>query len=235
MFTHTHWRTLSFFLLLGIAELSVTGCRSRSGDGSAGGAEPGVMARVNSYKVMGAEFDRAYRIATAGAPQKPVALEEEALRLQILDQIIQTRLILEKAEQLGIKVSDNDVDAKLGEDKKNYTVEEFQKKLKDVGLTENDYKTYISHSLTVDKVMAKEITPRLNITDGDVNAFYDRNKGRLPQSVDEAQVKRQIRDKQRSELEQILKAAYVEQLRTHAEIRNYYVDEVLNHHKPEAK
>lgn len=230
---HTNWRTLYFFLFLGIAELAVTGCRSRSGGG--GGAEPGVMAQVNGYKVLRAEFDRAYSTQIAGAPQKPIALEEEALRLQILDQIIQTRLILQKAEKLGIKVSDNDVEEKLTEEKKPYTVEQFQKKLKDLGLTEDDYKTYMSHGLTVEKVMAKEITPRLNIAEADVNALYDQNKGRLTQPVDEAQVKRQIRDKMRSELEQILKAAYVEQLRNNAEIRNYYVEEVLKNHKAESK
>jgi SurA-like N-terminal domain len=228
------WRTLSFILLLGIAELAVTGCRSRTG-GSGGGPEPGVVAQVNGYKVLRAELDRGYSTQTAGAPQKFISIEEEAVRLQILDQIIQTRLILEKAEQLGIKASDSDVEARLTEEKTPYTVEQFQKKLKELGLTEDDYKTYTNHALTVEKVMAKEITPRLNIPEADINAYYDQNKGRLTQPVDEAQVKRQIGDKMRSELEQILKAAYVEQLRNHAEIRNYYAEEVLKNHKPESK
>lgn len=232
MLLYKYCRTLSFFLLLAVAELALNGCRSGAGDG---GGESGVMAQVNGYKVQRDELDRAFTTQIAGAPQKPVGLEEEALRLQLLDQIIQTRLILEKADQLGIKVNNDEVDAKINDAKKPYTVEEFQKRLKDLGLTEDAYKTYLSHGLIVDKVMAKEVTPKLNISDADVNAFYDQHKAQLPPSADEAQVKKQIRDKMRSELEQILRAAYVEQLRNHAEIRNYYAEQVLNNHKAETK
>lgn len=232
MSLYKRWRTLSFFLLLGVTELALSGCRSRAGDSA---PEPGVMAQVNSYKVQRDELDRAFTTQIGGAPQKPSGIEEEALRLQILDQIIQTRLILEKADQLGIKVGNDEIDAKLNDDKKPYTVEEFQKRLKDHGLTEDTYKTYLSHGLTVDKVMAKEVTPKVNIPDAAVNAFYEQHKAQIPPSADETEVKKQIRDKLRSELEQILKAAYVEQLRNHAEIRNYYVEEVLTNHKAEIK
>jgi parvulin-like peptidyl-prolyl isomerase len=227
---HNNWRTLSFLFLLGVADLTVAGCRGRSG-----GAEAGVVAQVNGYKVSRAEFDRAYHTQTARAPQKLPPTEEAGVRLQVLDQIIQTRLILQKAEQLGIKVGDNDVEQKLTDEKKPYTKEAFEKRLSDAGLTEDDYKTYLNHAITVDKLLAKEITPRLNVPDADVNAFYDQNKDRLPQPVNEALVKQQIRDKLHTELEQVLKTAYVEQLRYHAEIQNYFVEEVLNNHQPAAK
>lgn len=229
---HKHFRILSFFLLLALTGLALNGCRSGAGVGS---AEPGVMALVNGYKVQRAELDRAFTTQIAGAPQKPGGIQEEALRLQILDQIIQTRLLLDKADQLGIKVSNDEVETKLNDDKKPYTVEEFQKRLIDHGLTEDTYKTYLTHGLIVDKVMAKEVTGNLNIPDADVNAFFDQHKAQLPPSADEVQVKNQIRSKLRSELEQILKAAYVEQLRNHAEIRNYYAEEVLKNHKAETK
>lgn len=226
------WRTFSFLLLLGMAEFSVSGCRGRGGDGTAGS---GVVARVNDYKVQRAELDRTYNAQVAGAPQKPSGIEEEGLRLQILEQIIQTRLIQQKADQLGIKVSNDEVQTKLTDAKKPYTVEAFQKRLKDLGLSEDDYKTYMSQGLVVEKLMDKEITPKLTISDADVNAFYDQHKAQIPPTADEAQVKQQIRTRLRSQLEQILKAAYVEQLRNHAEIRNYFADEVLKNHKVESK
>jgi peptidyl-prolyl cis-trans isomerase SurA len=229
MTAHKHWRILYFLLFLAIAELAITGCRSRGSGGSVG---PDVMAQVNGYKVQRSEVDKAYNSQVAGAPQKPSATEEEALRLQTLDQIIETRLILQKAEKLGLKASDDEVETKLTDAKKPYTREEFEKRLKDIGLTEGDYKEYLRHGITVDKVIQKEITPKLSVSDADVNAFYDRNKARLPPSADETQVKVQIRDKLRSELEQVLKAAYQEELRNGAEIHNYYAEEVLKNHGP---
>jgi len=225
-------RTVSFFLLLVVALLALTGCRSR---GAAGPAEPGVVAQVNSYKVLRSELDKAYNTQVAGAPQKPSSTREEALRLQILNQIIQTRLILQRAEKLGVKTNPDDVQALLTKAKAAYTQEQFQKKLKDIGLTEDEYKTYLEHQVTVEKVIEKEIKPRVNVAEADVNAFYDQNKAQIPPSADESEVKRQIREKLRSELEQVLQVAYTDELRNDAEVHNYYAEQVLNTHKAESK
>ena len=46
------------------------------------------MAKVNSYKIFRSELDKNYNVRVAGAPQKPTATEEEALRLNILSSII---------------------------------------------------------------------------------------------------------------------------------------------------
>lgn len=232
MSAHKNLRTLSFFLLLVAAQLALSGCRGR---GSSGSGEPGLVAQVNGYKVQRSELDKAYNTQVAGSPQKPSSTQEEALRLQVLDQIIQTRMILQRAEKLGIKTSPDDVQARITKAKAPFTQEQFQKKLQDIGLTEDEYKTYVEHGLTVDKVIEKEIKPRLNVSDADVNAFYDQNKAQIPPSADESEVKRQIRERLRSELEQVLKVAYTEDLRNGTEIHNYYAEQVLNTHKAESK
>jgi peptidyl-prolyl cis-trans isomerase SurA len=232
MSTNKNFHTLSVFLLLLLTQLALTGCRGRGGAGS---AEPGVMAQVNGYKVMSSELDKAYNTQVAGAAQKPSSTQEQALRLQTLDQIIQTRMILQRAEKLGVKANPDDVQARLTKAKAPYTQEQFQTKLKDIGLTEDEYKTYLEHGITAEKVIEKEIKSRVNVSDAEVNAFYDQNKAKIPPTADESEVKRQIREKLRSELEQVLKVAYTEELRNGAEVHNYYAEQVLNSHKAESK
>jgi hypothetical protein len=227
MSAHKNWSVLLILLLS--AAVALTGCSNRGGGGA---GDPNVVAQVNDYKVLRSELDKAYNTQVGGSPQKPTSTQEEGLRLQILDQIIQTRMILQRAEKLGIKVSNDDVEARLSKAKAPYTVEQFQKKLKDIGLTEDDYKTYLQHGLTVDKVIEKEITPKLSVSEADVNAFYDRNKAQIPPSADESEVKRQIREKLRSELEQVLKVAYQEDLKNGAEIHNYFAATLLKNHTP---
>jgi hypothetical protein len=233
MFVYKNWPKAWFLLALLSAILTFTCCSRRGGGG--GAADSNIMAQVNDYKVLRSELDKAYNTQVAGSQQKPTSTQEEGLRLQILDQIMQTRLILQRAEKLGIKTSNDDVEARLAKAKAPYTVEQFQKKLKDVGLTEDDYKTYLQHDLTIEKVIEKEITPKLSVSDADVNAFYDQNKAQIPPSADESAVKHQIREKLRSELEQVLKAAYQEELRNGADIHNYYAEELLKNHKAESK
>ena len=232
MSPNKNWRSSCFLLLLLVTGISVTGCKGRgsavSGDG------PDVMARVNDYKVTRSEVDKAYNTQVAGAPQKPNATEEEAMRLQVLDTIIHTRLILEKAEKLGIKAGDDEVETKLNQAKGAYTSEQFQKRLKDLGLTEDTYKEYLRHGVLVEHVMDREIKPKLIISDADVTAFYNQNKGQSTQTLDD-QLRQKIHEKLRSQLEQLLRAAYVEGLRNSAEIHNYYAEQVLSNHKPESK
>jgi len=108
--------------------LILAGCPGR-------GSDKEVVAKVNSYKILRSELDKNYNGRIAGAPQKPTAAEEEALRLNILSQLIDIQLHLQKAEKLGILATDDEVESKFAQGKAPYTQEEFQKRLKDLGIT----------------------------------------------------------------------------------------------------
>src|SRR5579862_9638902 len=77
------------------------------------GTDKEVMAKVNGYKVLRSEVDKTYNAQIAGSPQKPTATEEQALRLNVLGQIIYNQLRLQRAEKLGIVATDEEVESKL--------------------------------------------------------------------------------------------------------------------------
>jgi len=118
-------RSLTFLFLVFTLALMLAGCPGR-------GSDKEVMAKVNSYKIFRSELDKNYNGRVAGSPQKPTATEEEALRLNILSQIIDIQLHLQKAEKLGIIATDDEVESKFAQAKAPYTQEEFQKRLKDL-------------------------------------------------------------------------------------------------------
>jgi len=161
---HKSRRSLSFLLLLIALPLMLAGCPGR-------GTDKEVVAKVNSYKIFRSELDKNYNSRVAGSPQKPTATEEEALRLNILSQIIDTQLHLQKAEKLGILATDDEVDSKFIQAKAPYTQEEFQKRLKDLGMTEADSKQEIRRNLTIDKLLNKEIGSKVTISDSDLQNY----------------------------------------------------------------
>ncbi|HLY92942.1 MAG TPA: SurA N-terminal domain-containing protein [Candidatus Angelobacter sp.] len=164
-----YWRSL-FFLVLAAGLVSwISGC---SGTGSG----KDVMAKVNGYKVLRSEVDKTYNQQVAGSPQKPTPTEEEALRLNILNQIIYRQLLLQKAEKLGVLATDDEVESKFNQAKAPYTKEQFEKQLKDSGLSEDDFKLEVRRNLTVEKLLNKEIASKVNISDGDIKNYYDQNK-----------------------------------------------------------
>lgn len=135
-----------------------------------------VMAKVNGYKVLRSEVDRSYNSQIAGSPQKPTQTEEEALRLNILQQIIELQLHLQKAEKLGVVATDDEVEDKMRQAKAPYTSEEFAKKLKDAGLTEDDYRQDVRRTITVNKLLNKEIASKISISDTDIQNYYNEHK-----------------------------------------------------------
>lgn len=156
---------------LGLAVLLFTGCI-----GCNRGTDKEVMAKVNGYKVLRSEVDKTYNAQIAGSPQKPTATEEQALRLNVLGQIIYNQLQLQRAEKLGIMATDDEIESKFKQAKAPYTQEEFQKLLKDRGFTEDDYKLEIRRNLTVDKLMNKEIASKVTISDAELQNYYNQNK-----------------------------------------------------------
>jgi len=161
-------RTVVLFNLAAVT-LLLAGC-------SGGGSDKDVMAKVNGHKITRSEVDKSYNSRIAGSPQKPSATEEEALRLNILAQIIDTQLHLQKAEKLGIVATDEEVDGKFNQLKAPYTQEEFQKRLKDMGLTEDESKQEIRRTLTIDKLLNKEIASKISISDTDIQNYYNQHK-----------------------------------------------------------
>jgi peptidyl-prolyl cis-trans isomerase SurA len=157
------------FSNLAAATLLLAGC-------AGGGSDKDVMAKVNGYKIVRSAVDKDYNSRVAGSPQKPTATEEEALRLNILAQVIDTRLHLQKAEKLGIVATDDEVEGKFNQIKAPYTQEEFQKRLKDMGLTEEDSKQEIRRNLTIEKLLNKEIASKITISDSDIQSYYNQHK-----------------------------------------------------------
>jgi len=140
------------------------------------GSDKDVLAKVNGYKVLRSEVDKAYNSQTAGSPQKLSPAEEQALRLNLLHQLIDIRLQLQKAEKLGIVATDDEVEGRFNQAKAPYTKEEFEKRLKDLGLTEEDSKQEIRRNLTIEKLRNKEIDSKISITDADIQSYYNQNK-----------------------------------------------------------
>jgi peptidyl-prolyl cis-trans isomerase SurA len=151
--------------------LALTGCPGKKGD------DP--VAKVNSYKIQRSELDKAYNRQVSGAPVKPTTEQEQALRLQLLQQIINRQLYVQKAEKLGIVATDEEVESKLSQTKAPYTKEEFAKQLKDEGVSEEDLKQEYRSKLVIDKLLNKEIASKVQISDADIQNFYNDHKSQF--------------------------------------------------------
>jgi len=152
-----------FLLLSGI------GCNTNK-------ATEGVMATVNGRKILRTEVDKYFNNQTAQAPQKPTDEQADTLRLNILKELIDNEILMQRAEKLGLLATDDEVNAKLAEIKTPFSQADFDKRLSDRGITLADFKADLRRSITVEKVLNKEVTSKINITDEDITSYYNQHK-----------------------------------------------------------
>jgi len=135
-----------------------------------------VAASVDGHKIYNADVEKYYQNQTAGSDQNPAGEQATSLRLSILSKLIDNEILMRRAEKLGLLATDDEVDRKLNEIKSPFTKEEFDARLKEKKLTLDDFKHDLRESLTVDKVLNKEVTSKINISDKDISSYYNDHK-----------------------------------------------------------
>ncbi len=130
-----------------------------------------VSATVDGRKIYRADVEKYYQNQTAGSDQAPVGEQATSLRLSILKELIDNEIL-----KLGLLATDEEVSGKLNEFKSPYSKEQFEARLREKKITEDDFKRDLRRSLTVDKVLNKEITSKINVSDQDVTNYYNAHK-----------------------------------------------------------
>jgi peptidyl-prolyl cis-trans isomerase SurA len=160
-----------------IAALSIcalgAGCRKEIAPG------PDVWAVVDGKQILRQDVERVYRSRVNSEAPAPSQEEELSLKLSILDELINSQILLDRAQKMNLIASDAEVEDRFTESKSPYTEEEFQQKLQATGLTIDDLKSDIRRQLSIDKLLNREVVAKITITNKDVEDFYNKNRSQF--------------------------------------------------------
>ncbi|MEZ5344025.1 MAG: SurA N-terminal domain-containing protein [Pyrinomonadaceae bacterium] len=137
-----------------------------------------VAATVNGNAIKMEEVERAIRQQAQGQESKLSQLELTQARLQVLEQLIQQEVMFQKAEAEGTIPTPEEVTAAFNKMKTDSgaSKEEFDKRMKDAGETEETLRDKVRKQLAieklVDKISGKVEPPK----DSEIEAFYNGNK-----------------------------------------------------------
>ncbi len=137
---------------------------------------PDVWAVVNGKEIRREEIDKYYRTRVNPEGQEPSQEEALSLKLNVLDELINNEILLERAKKLNLEASDGEVEDKFTELKSPYTEDEFQRQLRDRGVSVNDLKGDLRRQLSIQKLLNREVVAKISISDQDVTDFYNANK-----------------------------------------------------------
>ncbi|HXS97759.1 MAG TPA: peptidylprolyl isomerase [Candidatus Limnocylindrales bacterium] len=140
------------------------------------GPPAGVAAEVNGHAITYSDLDKTFRSAPQQPPEGATPDTIENQKLDLLNSLITNEIMLQKAEKLGLTAVDADVDGEFNKLKAPYTKEEFARQLEARHMTEADLRAQLRRDLTLSKLINKEITSHVVVTDAEVAGFYNANK-----------------------------------------------------------
>jgi len=140
---------------------------------------PDVWATVNGMEIKRDEVEKYYRSRANPEAQEPSPEEALSLKLNILEELINNEILLERAKKSALEASDGEVEDKFTEFKSPYTEEEFQRQMKGRGVTSDDLKKDLRRQLSIQKLINREVVAKISISDQDVTDFYNQNRAQF--------------------------------------------------------
>ena len=145
-----------------------------------------IIARVNNQIITRSEFlrqkDQASEEAKHAGPDDPPAAKEQDILRDLIDQ----QLLLEKGKQLGI-APDSEVIKRLDEIRKQMgigTMEELEKAMQQQGVVFEEYKQRLREQFITQQVIRDEVGGKLgsNITQQEIADYYEKHKKEFVQA-----------------------------------------------------
>jgi peptidyl-prolyl cis-trans isomerase SurA len=150
------------------------------GGGSKSSAPPSstdVWAVVDGREIRKDDVEKVYRrVAQA---QQTSTEDTMTAKLSLLNELIVQDILVARAAALKVEVTDAELDAAFSDRKKNMAEEAFQKELAARGLTSDDMKAGLKRELLAQKVVDREVTSKISITDQEIADFYAANKAQF--------------------------------------------------------
>jgi peptidyl-prolyl cis-trans isomerase SurA len=168
---------LCVFLLSGL----VAACQSRPPAPPPPSAD--AWATVDGREIKRDDVEKAWRRTNQGNPT-PSEDEATVAKLSVLNDLIVQDILLAKARELKIEIPDSELDTAYADARKDIPEEQFQQELTRRSLTAADMRDGLRREMLAQKVIEREVTSKINITDQDISDFHKANIAQFNRAED---------------------------------------------------
>ncbi|HEY1249851.1 MAG TPA: SurA N-terminal domain-containing protein [Thermoanaerobaculia bacterium] len=150
-----------------------------------------IVARVNDGLVTQTEYDKRLALATRSA-NVPAPTDE--IRLATLEDMIKEHLLEDRAKEMSVSATDEEIQAAVDRVKEQYNLKsdaDFEAALQGSGMTKDDLRRQMKQTITLQKVIGREVTSRLDLSDDALRSEYERRKEQfyaIPESAHVAEL-----------------------------------------------
>jgi len=137
-----------------------------------------ILIRVNDRVVTVSEFETRVQQELAQIPTKPVGPALETFREQLLDNIVNEMILMERAEEKNIIPDEGAIDQAVAGLREENNLQDdlaFEAALEESGLTEESLRERYRRSFMVQRAAQGEVRP-MEITSAELEKIYERDK-----------------------------------------------------------
>ena len=143
---------------------------------------PDVLARVNGESVTRQEFEEFVQNLEARAGSQVPADQRDQVYRRVLDQIVGYKLLQQEAKARKVAVPDAEIEARIGEIKKQFPSEDvFMQTLIERKMTLDQMRADTRDDMAVGKLIETEIADKVVVKPEQVQDFYDKNPEQFKQ------------------------------------------------------
>lgn len=147
-----------------------------------------VLITVGKREIHPDEFRRAYRLfkAAYGAEADETAAENAAI-LRFIQQLTEELMLMEYAHDIDAVVSDEELNQAVEEIRRDYPEDLFDQMLLETAVNFEDWKQALRVRLTIDRLVQRELSANVTITEEDIAAYYTSRASEQSPSPQEAE------------------------------------------------
>lgn len=180
--------TRSIYLLLALTLVATTAPAAELS--KRGALMDRVAAIVNENVVTTSELDEQVAMITERLEQQRTALPDaEVLRKQVLDRLVVQEVQMQRANRVGIKISDEQLNAALADvaQRNNIRLADLPRALASQGVDYASYRDNMRKEITLTSLRQRDVIGKINVTPRELEQFIERQK-RMPSETMEYNV-----------------------------------------------
>ena len=144
---------------------------------SKGPVSPEVLIQINDSVVTVDDFERAVQDTT---DDFPTDMDMDAgvladIQLRILNQFTERLILVERARELNLQISDAELEEVIASIKADYPKGEFDQVLLEQAVSFQQWKNDLRIRLLMVKVVDHELEPRIHITSEEISDYYEKH------------------------------------------------------------
>jgi peptidyl-prolyl cis-trans isomerase SurA len=139
-----------------------------------------VVAVVNDDVITLSEVDKAGKTyfdrIKEKAPANEQAMALEKARKEVLNGLIDKKLVSQKAAELSMTVDDSEIDSAIAQilARNNATPQDFRKELAMMNMSEQDYRNDLRDQILQSKLIAYQVRSRIVVVEDEIKEYYQK-------------------------------------------------------------